>query len=111
MAPTTAAAATATPTRYRSGMVSDANDGDGPQASYDVIYDEVTANKTGGKGEMEGEEEEEEDEEDGVSAERVLGVPASPSIWCAARLNLARCSFRGGRHNEVRMGKGRGLRR
>lgn len=98
----TAAADTAT-TRYRPGMVSDANNGGEPQATtYDVIYDEADERQKG---------EEDEDEEDIVSAERVLGVPASPSTWCAARLNLARCSFRGGRHNEVRgrerPGKGR----
>ncbi|CAM9593347.1 unnamed protein product [Scytosiphon promiscuus] len=96
---TTPTVVPATPTRYRSGMISDANNDDGPRATYDVIYDEDDA-KTGGRGEMQGDEED-EDEEDGVSAERVLGVPACPSIWCAARLNLARCSFRGGRHSEV----------
>lgn len=91
VAPSDAASAT----RYRSGMVSDAND-DGGSLSYDVIYDEA-AEQQGAE-----QQEEEEDEEDGVAADRVLGVPVSPCVWCAARLNLARCSFRRGGHAEVR---------
>lgn len=98
LAPADAASAT----RYRSGMVSDANDDGGP-LSYDIIYDEAditTTNTT--TDQQEAGEQQEEDEEDGVAADRVLGVPASPCVWCAARLNLARCSFRRGRHSEVR---------
>lgn len=97
----------ATATRYRSGMVSDANDDGGSPPlplSYDVIYDE-TDDSGGSKGEQQGEE---DDEEDGVEADRVLGVPSSPCVWCAARLNLARCSFRRGKQEEVRDG-GRSL--
>ncbi|CAN0377665.1 unnamed protein product [Ectocarpus sp. 12 AP-2014] len=89
-----------TATRYRSGMVSDANEDDGPCPTYDVIYDETVKSTAGGNEEQQ-EEEEEDDEEDGVSLDRVLGVPLSPCVWCAARLNLARCSFRRGRHEEV----------
>lgn len=89
---------TASATRYRAGMISDANDDGGGSLTYDVIYDEAeTANDQQGAAGQE-----EEDEEDGVAADRVLGVPASPCVWCAARLNLARCSFRRGRHSEVR---------
>ncbi|CAM9145730.1 unnamed protein product [Pylaiella littoralis] len=90
----------ATATLYRSGMVSDANDDGGSPPlplSYDVIYDE-TDDSGGSKGEQQGEE---DDEEDGVEADRVLGVPSSPCVWCAARLNLARCSFRRGKQEEV----------
>ncbi|CAN0461177.1 unnamed protein product [Ectocarpus sp. 12 AP-2014] len=90
----------ATATRYRSGMVSDANEDDGPCLTYDVIYDETVKSTAGGNEEQQ-EEEEEDDEEDGISPDRVLGVPLSPCVWCAARLNLARCSFRRGRHEEV----------
>ena len=92
--------ATATVSRYRSGMVSDAED-DG--RSYDVIYDKTDLN---GNGDGVGADEE-EDEEDGLAAERVLTVSISPCVSCAARLNLARCSFRKGEHAEVRSG-GRG---
>ena len=107
LAPSDAASAT----RYRSGMISDANDGDddGDCPTYDVIYDEADNNNAAdqqGQG-----REEEEDEEDGVAADRVLGVPASPSVWCAARLNLARCSFRRGKHSEVSADKGAAERR
>lgn len=77
--------------RYRSGIISDVNDDGGGALSYDVIYDEAESNT----------DPQEEDEEDGVAADRVLGVPTSPCVWCAARLNLARCSFRRGRHAEV----------
>lgn len=101
-----ASSAAGSATRYRPGMISDANDdGDGGGSpTYDVIYDEAE-HSTDQQG---AEQEEEEDEEDGVAADRVLGVPASPCVWCAARLNLARCSFRRGRHAEVRAGRTRG---
>ena len=93
LAPSDAAAAT----RYRAGMISDANDDGGNSSpTYDVIYDEAEPPADQAAAELE------EDEEDGVAADRVLGVPASPCVWCAARLNLARCSFRRGRHAEVR---------
>lgn len=93
-----------TATRYRSGMVSDANDNGGSPPlplSYDVIYDE-TDDASGGKGDQQAEQ---DDEEDGVAADRVLGLPVSPCVWCATRLNLARCSFRRRRHEEVRDGE------
>lgn len=91
--------AAATVSRYRSGMVSDAED-DG--RSYDVIYDETNPN---GDGVRMGGSDEEEDEEDGVAAERIVTVSLYPCVSCATRLNLARCSFRRGRHAEVRPGK------
>ncbi|CAM9413822.1 unnamed protein product [Ectocarpus sp. 6 AP-2014] len=91
----------ATSTCYRSGMVSDANEDDGPCPTYDVIYDETAVKSAAGGNEEQQEGEEEDDEEDGVSPDRVLGVPLSPCVWCAARLNLARCSFRRRRHEEV----------
>lgn len=99
LAPSDAASAT----RFRSGMIADADD-NGGSPTYDVIYDEAenTADQQGA-----GAGQEEEDEEDGVAADRVLGVPASLCVWCAARLNLARCSFRRGRHAEVRTRKRR----
>lgn len=90
--------AAANVSRYRSGMVSDAED-DG--RSYDVIYDETDASGNG-DGVRIGGPDEEEDEEDGVAAERVVTVSLSPCVSCAARLNLARCSFRSGGHAEVR---------
>ncbi|CAM9472260.1 unnamed protein product [Laminaria digitata] len=89
--------AAATVSRYRSGMVSDAED-DG--RSYDVIYDETDPNANGDGVGMGGADEE-EDEEDGVAATRVVTVSLSPCVSCAARLNLARCSFRKGEHAEV----------
>eukprot|EP00903_Cladosiphon_okamuranus_P008218 g7911.t1 len=95
LAPSDAASAT----RFRSGIISDADD-NGGSPTFDVIYDEAE-NNADQQGAGTGREAEEEDEEDGVAADRVLGVPASPCVWCAARLNLARCSFRGGRHAEV----------
>ena len=93
--------AAATASRYRSGMVSDAED-DG--RSYDVIYDETDPSGNGDGVRMGGPDEE-EDEEDGVAAERVVTVSLSPCVSCAARLNLARCSFRNGGHAEVRPGE------
>lgn len=93
--------AAATVSRYRTGMVSDAED-DG--RSYDVIYDETDPNGSGDGVGMGGPDEE-EDEEDGVAAERVVTVSLSPCVSCAARLNLARCSFRNGGHAEVRPGE------
>lgn len=77
-------------------MVSDAED---DSRSYDVIYDETDLN---GNGDGVGADEE-EDEEDGVAAERVVAVSLSPCVSCAARLNLARCSFRKGEHAKVRL--------
>lgn len=83
----------ATTIRYRSGMVSDAND---EGKSFDIIYDDTTFDAVGS-----GAVGEEDDEEDGVAADRVVATSISPSLSCAARLNLARCAYRGGRHAEV----------
>ncbi len=91
----TAPASEADTTRYRSGMISDADDEGGAAPSYGIIYDDSATDQQEGEGEL-------DDEEDGVAAGRVLGVPASPCVWCAARLNLARCSFRREKHDEAR---------
>lgn len=80
-------------------MVSDSND-DG-RVSYDVIYDENSPSRKANEDLDAAAEEEDDDEEDGVEADRVVPVSISPCLSCAARLNLARCWFRKGKHNEV----------
>lgn len=76
--------------RYRPGIISDASDDNdnGAPLTYDIIFDERDADG--------------DDEEDGVTAEWIVTLPISPCLSCAARLNLARCSFKVSRHQEVR---------
>ena len=86
---------------FRPAMIAGA---DAEGRSYDVIFDntETTSGRGGGGDETQYGGEEEDDEEDGVRADRIVSLSLAPCVSCAARLNLARCRFKGGRHTEVR---------